>query len=53
MYLYLFILCAGLCGLLASRFAKETYLTDYEDVVLEVLQQNVTLNNGIYFKNKH
>lgn len=36
----------GLCGVLVSRFAKETYLTDYEDIVLEVLQDNVDLNKA-------
>ena len=42
----LFSFHLGLCGLLASRFASETFLTDYEDVVLEVLQKNVNLNQG-------
>ncbi len=47
LHILLFILLIyflGLCGILAATYANNTYLTDNEEIVLEVLQQNVDLN---------
>lgn len=34
----------GVCGLVASRFASETVLTDHNSIVLELLEKNITNN---------
>ncbi|KAL0232920.1 hypothetical protein GEMRC1_011667 [Eukaryota sp. GEM-RC1] len=36
----------GLCGIVASRFAKKVILTDYIDSVIDNLQYNIDLNDS-------
>ncbi|EWM23934.1 methyltransferase-like protein 21a-like isoform 2 [Nannochloropsis gaditana] len=40
--------CAGLPGLIASRFAKDVLVTDGNYLVLETLQRNVAETRGIF-----
>ena len=34
----------GLCGLLCSHFSREVILSDYQDLVLDLLKKNATEN---------